>query len=239
VNYVYALFGTLMSIAMLIPSNHIYHQRLLALVRALKGLPQPALAVCETLNSEWPFDEWAFRGQDLPTFDIQYSEEFGYKGRFEFIPEEEPARWDWLTTTEWLNLNKFISLLVAEDLVGVMNWFPSSGLIVLWHTLEFERGVQVLEDNIPVAAVWILTAGKWMRAHRELDMKNPWVAIDGKIQEYDGPDGFCDERWQFWKSKFRDFSVRNDLKDETKAWAQAAADHMVDLDTPVELKADL
>lgn len=226
-NYIYAIFSTLIDIAIQIPHDHTWHQRLASLLRALKGQPQPPSDVSRAVCSTWGLGE--FRWEKFPTFAMQQGELFDYKNRFEW-QQQRDQRWNesW-SPQEWLSINKFISLLVAEDLVGEGAsglGFDRSGLLILRHTLEIPRGVKTLEDNIPACAVWILTAGKWIYEHRGLQLETPLRALENGFEEYCGPDGFSDERWQFWKSKFQELSSRINLREKTKAWARAAADHM-------------
>lgn len=108
------------------------------------------------------------------------------KSRFEPWTTREGLSDRW-TPTQWLNLNTFVSLLVAEEVVENDLTFHVSGLLVLWHTLEFWRSAYDLEDNISSAATWILTAGNWMRNHREMALEIPWVVWDDEVKEYDGP----------------------------------------------------
>jgi len=241
--YVMGVFGTILNIAEQMAADHPHHHyRLAALVSALKDQPQPEPDIGDKICSQYPFRCSEFRWEELPSFSFQHSALFRYKSRFEPWTTRNGFTDCW-TPTQWRNLNAFISVLVAENAVEKHLWFPETGLIVLWHTLEFHRSAYDLEDNIPVAATWILTAGSWMREHREMELQIPWVALEDDVQYYDGPQiGFNDERWQFWKSKFQDLTTRNDLTAEAKTWAQNAADHMDSLDlesTSIEDRVDL
>jgi len=62
--------------------------------------------------------------------------------------------------------------------------------------------------------------------HQGLPLESPWRALESRLVEYDGPDGLNDERWEFWKFRFQELSDRHDLREETRAWARAAADRM-------------
>jgi hypothetical protein len=238
--YVTGLFDTVEDIAMQTPAGHIYHYRLVALLSALKEQPQPAPELRQMIESDYPFDDREFRWDELPSFSYSYYEQFSYKSRFEPWTSQDVFSDCW-TPTQWLNLNTFVSLLVAEEVVENDLTFHVSGLLVLWHTLEFRRSANDLEDNIPSAATWIILAGSWMHKHRELALQIPWVPLEDEVLEYDGPKvGFNDERWQFWKSKFQYLSARDDLTVDARMCAQKAADHMASLDGPSrEDKPDL
>jgi hypothetical protein len=81
-------------------------------------------------------------------------------------------------------------LLVAENLVeGTSGFgFERSGVMILRHTLELPRNVLALEDNIPAAAVWILTAGEWFYEHRGLRMETPGLPFEQGLGEFDDED---------------------------------------------------
>jgi hypothetical protein len=225
-NHIYRIFSHLTDIALQIPHSHIWHQRLASLLRAIKGQPPPPLAVSEAVRLTWGTN---FNWETFPTFALQQGELFDHKNRFEWQRRRHHMWSEMWSPQEWLSINKFISLLVAENLVGEGRTglgFDRSGLLVLSHTLEVPRLIQTLEDNVPVAAVWILTAGKWIYEHRGLPLESPWRALESRFEEYDGPDGLNDERWEFWKFKFQELSDIHDLREETRAWARAAADHM-------------
>jgi hypothetical protein len=80
-NYVFRIFSTLIDLAVQIPPNNVYHQRLASLLRVLKDQPQPPSVVSQTVSSIWGFGE--FRWEKVPTFGMQQGELFDYKNRLE------------------------------------------------------------------------------------------------------------------------------------------------------------
>jgi hypothetical protein len=126
-----------------------------------------------------------FKWVRLPTFAMQQGELFLSRSRFKDPPRTRRVWDNRVSPEEWTNINKFIALLVAEDLVTGMG-FDNSSFSVLKHTLESRRSVQVLE-NIPAAAIWILTTKE-----RNL-LENTVRVYEGRIEEYDGPDGLTGE----------------------------------------------
>jgi len=135
---------------------------------------------------------------------------------------------DCWSSEEWLNINKFCSLLVAEH---IETSFAQDGLWVLRNTLEITRDLETLEDNIPSAAVWILTAGRWIHENRGLHLWSNLERLEENphIEDYQGSDGLSDERWQYWEGKFKKLALRSDLKEGTRAWALSAEQYMARL----------
>ncbi|KAF4617050.1 hypothetical protein G7Y89_g15098 [Cudoniella acicularis] len=127
---------------------------------------------------------------------------------------------------EWLSINKLIAILVAEQLGNLALGFATSGLWVLKNTLEIERDVGTLEDNIPSSAVWILTAGQLIRDCRGLKLWSAFQLYEGEVDNYKGPDGLSDERWDFWEERFKGLAGKTDLSEEARGWALKTAEFM-------------
>jgi hypothetical protein len=220
-DYVHTIFSSLIDMVIQIPHNHAWQRRLVSLVRALKSQPDPPAFVSQAVCNSWGMPE--FKWERLPTFAMQQGELFLSRSRFEDPPRTRRVWDNRVSPEEWTNINKFIALLVAEDLVTGMG-LDNSGFSVLKHTLESRRSVQVLEENIPAAAIWILTTKEWVYKRNLLE--NTVRVYESRIEEYDGPDGLTGERWEFWNLKFKSLSLRDDLSDKTRSWAHNAADYM-------------
>jgi hypothetical protein len=211
-NYIAGIFGEVFHIATQLPCEHPWHHRLAKLVKALGKQPPPPRAVCVDYGDA-DFS-WAWH----PNFGSQHAESWSYQTRL-----RENAGYDTWSPQEWLSMNNFLAVLVAEDFGRLEKQFAGSGLKVLVYTLENPRSTVTLENNISSAAIWILTAGNWLREHQgpDLDLRFRGLATDFK-----GPIGLTDERWQLWGQKFQELAGRSDLSAEAREWASRAADYI-------------
>ncbi|KAK4888080.1 hypothetical protein LTR27_012976 [Elasticomyces elasticus] len=221
------IFATIVDIAIHIPFNHVAQYRLLGLMQALRRQSGPPEAIREAIR-EIDGSVGEFFWADLPTFSFLIHDLFDY-----MIPlQSEATRMaghGW-SGQEWLNYNAFLSLLLAEGVAGQCDpdlGFDHLALRLLHLTLEIPQTNQDLESNIPAAVVWILNAGKWIHAHDGL-------LIDPRVQKrkdklYNGQDGFCVERWSFWKRRFEEIAQDDGLLSETKNWALQAGEYMESL----------
>jgi hypothetical protein len=221
--YIESIFGESMHIATQLPWDHIWHERLAALIKALGKKDAPPKEVCDKMRSYCSSGE--FKWSNFPTFGVQQGESFDYRSRFT-ANASDVARLDWWSPKEWLSMNAFLATLVAEEFGSLAKSFAKSGFWVLTNTLEIQRDVIALEENVPSAAVWILKAGKWLREHRGLEL-SLGLPI-GVTSDFKGPNMLSDERWKFWADRFKKLTARNDLSLETRDWASRAADFMAE-----------
>ncbi|KAI9828367.1 MAG: hypothetical protein M1832_002795 [Thelocarpon impressellum] len=231
-NYVFAIFSNVLAAASQIPPDHVWRWRLVALVRALSALPPPppaAAAGSEAFGAVWASE--GLHWDRLPTLPTLWWEVFAGRGRWDDPRGRmEEGRW---TRAEWLNVNAFAALLVADRVgagEGALS-FDESGMRLLRHVLDEERDAEGLDDNVPPAAAWVLTTGAWLHERvgpgPGLESRGDVVGREGEER---GAGAGESERWRSWKGQFGRLAADDRLADGTKAWARRAVDHMAQVD---------
>jgi hypothetical protein len=195
------------------------------LIKALGKKEAPPKEVCDKMRSYCSRGE--FKWSNFPAFGAQHAEDFNYKNRC-IANTSAIARLDWWPLEEWLSLNAFLATLVAAEFGSLAQSFARSVFSVLMYTLEIERDITALEENVPSAAVWVITAGRWFREHPGLELR--FTLPEGVTSDFKGPSGLSEERWKFWKDKFEQLVSRNDLGLKTRNWASRAAKSMVEME---------
>lgn len=147
---------------------------------------------------------------------------------------------------EWVNFNAFAARLVAEGICDL----KSIGINSLHQALEdepwkrspplenvrerdrelvmYRRTVGRLNSLVPAAAQWIFHAGRMI-----FHLQDEWKASQGPGDDqgsgeslWKGKNGFCRERWGFWKSRFAWVHGLKELEFEAKAIAKRAVEIM-------------
>lgn len=220
-NYVSSIFSGIVTIATQIPPNHIYRWRLVALVRALSGQPSPLPSVSDAFSAV--SGDGPLSWERLPTFSFLLWDLFTSRGRWEGRRRMRASD-DW-SEAEWLNVNAFVSLLLVDGLVRERAaeelGLDELAMKLLRHVLDEKRGREALEDNVPAAAVWILTAGPRLRERLRRGVVDDVVGGTTDSSEQEG-----EPRWRAWKAKFQTVIEDDRLTDGTKAWARRALGHM-------------
>ena len=85
-----------------------------------------------------------------------------------------------------------------------------------------ERDIDALEDNIPSAAVWIITAGKYLYENNGLDLSR----VEWEGNNPNSSNRLSEGRWKTWEDQFVDLSRRSELSEEVRRWAEIAAQIM-------------
>lgn len=219
--FLWSLWATVLSIVQQLPHNHSYQDKLVKLLDAIKNAPAPdRRPALEQLGLTWKPNTW----QILPVFGAEVREtwnlgpwEVPLEGVFVF-PSDKPFHRD-----VWLSLNAFICRVTVASVAN----FDSYATWILGHTLETERLVSELDNNIPAAASWILYAGDRIYHNAAWEDTNPpetyqsYVRYLRRFQK-----SFSRERWDFWKDRFAEIGTNEDVSQETRDWAQDAVERM-------------
>lgn len=160
------------------------------------------------------------------------------KGGLPSPPAEEHAPWTSSGETPmpgkaWTNVNALGAKLHARTSIRGLDF---KGLYALLEALEEERTPKELDDIVPAAACWILSAGKKIRENDERhtasiagdDILKRSPGSRGKL--YCGARGFSNERWAFWKTRFGMLSREPTLNEETRLYAMQAMNEMMSVE---------
>ncbi|KAF5373625.1 hypothetical protein D9758_000904 [Tetrapyrgos nigripes] len=135
--------------------------------------------------------------------------------------------------TEWASLNAFVARLTVANVLD----FQLFGIWAMRSALENgpaegELSNDVLNQQIPAAAVWIFYAGSklWDLSTKEANAGE--TAARGG-QKWQGTWGYNQPRWVFWKMRFEGFAGRKDLRQDTTTMAKKALEGMSKVDETV------
>jgi hypothetical protein len=235
------LWGTIFWTASTFFPGATEHWRLLELVRDIQRIPAPpgdGVRQDEEANGhEWWVDlpgwerVWADLECDAPiTVPV-----LNRKGAKQLKPTRfTPGPWRLddnkpMSGSAWTNLNAFAAKLYAQtplDCLGLI------GLQSLLEALEKDIPPKDLDNVVPAAACWVLSAGKDLLHNSEVyessieDMNHSECLGDHRGDLYNGAKGFSDERWSFWKDRFGNLSKRSELSPNTRLFASQARDEM-------------
>ena len=147
-----------------------------------------------------------------------------------------------LSGSEWTSVNAFLARLHTAS--PGLRYSDLKGMWTILEALEREHTPSTLDDLVPSAACWILYAGRELKNNSEdypqYDFDDESKRLPWSVGElYDGPKGFSDERWMFWKGRFNGMRRREDLREETRsyaerAWLEMAFIEVLDRVTPQE-----
>jgi hypothetical protein len=122
--------------------------------------------------------------------------------------------------------NSFSAFLHQEYLENVL------ALVILLFFEPFKKSTA----NREFSAGWILYAGKKIKENyaayeTDHDDATSTNRLRNKGALYNGPRGFSEERWGFWKTRFGTLAERMDLKRNTRIYAKQAMNEMQRLDS--------
>jgi hypothetical protein len=224
------LWLPLLDIVIQIPESHSWQDQLVSLVDEISKTPRPSLPESEVEKFERDYGRF---WDGPPAFKFFVMEPW-HKGRWERTPRnaaimESPAwrlfapRW---TIDEWTSMNAFCARCNSR-LAEVR--FRVGPLKVLNHALEVRRRADVLDDNVPAAAVWMIYAGKWIFENEECSEEVLGVAMGDPEKArwlYEGPQGYNRERWLFWKRRFGEEAEDGEVSEKTRWFARKAHEEM-------------
>ena len=204
-----SLWGTVLAIAVQVPYDHPWQNKLVALVVATTSLPAPAHLDVDVRSCRGYGHIWS----DLGIIGRSVYEDFTDKGflydRSNSSESEEAfPRDQWFSRDEWVNFNAFVARVSAT---GIKN-LSYTGIKLLQGVLEGRQYYasitsSMLNDNLTAAAVWLLYAG-------ELMYERP------ASNEVDRPSR--DRIWALWKEKLSDLMRDEGLHRNTRDWAEGA-----------------
>jgi hypothetical protein len=128
--------------------------------------------------------------------------------------------------THWLNLNAFAARLTASQVVDL-------SLYAIWtmrDALETPLGeieTASRDQTLRAAALWIELCGERLRSLEQVWEVHPTKgdpARGGPL--YNGPHGFCGQRWEFWRERFTSLGEEESLRVETRRVLSDAAGRM-------------
>lgn len=222
------IFKSILEISTFIPHTHPWHQFLATLLLEIKSQPPPPPSIIQEFRNSTRYQkslaEKDFTWADLPTFDSQQFGFFVGKNRISSVNREGVAgTQDPFTSSEWFSFNAFLALLVSQDIPPTIDT-AQTGLRVLSSVLEKARLEQpdrpdewFLQDNIPSAAIWIMTAGTWMNKYEGGD-------LEIKARHFFGMEvGPVNLEWGIWEERLWEVSGRMDLSSNTRQWALKGA----------------
>ncbi|CZR56227.1 uncharacterized protein PAC_06115 [Phialocephala subalpina] len=136
---------------------------------------------------------------------------------------------------EELNFHAFIARqTVRAKITGVGTSDAIWGLQILSGALENEPDPRskayqtqgpMLDETIPLAAQWIKLCGEQIF---EIDKYIGSYAAGGR--KWKGKQGFCLERWQFWRRRFSEISEFEQASDETRRVCKETARLMEEIE---------
>lgn len=149
-----------------------------------------------------------------------------YRPGKEHLLDIKPSPWSQeLSATEWTNLSAFCARLhtASPHLIHI----DIHGLWALLDALEEKQTTKTLDTLVPAAACWIIYAGTAIKnnsvEYAIYDDDEGGKRMPYSVGElYHGEKGFNEERWSFWKTRFRELSADEDLKSETRSFAERA-----------------
>ncbi|KAJ6519117.1 hypothetical protein C8R45DRAFT_950300 [Mycena sanguinolenta] len=204
------------------------HRKLVALVAAIKRVPDPPLPVNanKALRNNWV---WA-SGTLWSTLTIlgaatreTWNDSPG--GQFEYSKAAIEA---------WANVNAFVARLTAEN----VREYSIYAIWAMRDALEERREEEGdwLDATVPAAAAWIGVWGREMYTCREdLTPEDPRYGNPAKPGNYmiqrtgNKKPEWSPERWAFWKLRLEEI-VGEEVSDETKAIAKAAVETMEEIE---------
>jgi hypothetical protein len=110
-----------------------------------------------------------------------------------------------MSGAEWTNLNAFAARL--HNVIDRLPYLDLKALFALLDALEESIATIALYNLVPSAACWILYAGFKLKTNNigypesgydDGSKRVPWNVED----LYNGPRGFNEKRWLFWKETF-------------------------------------
>ena len=239
VENVECLWGTILWTASTFSPGAMEHWRLIELVREIQRTQSPTgagVSEDEELNSrEWWVDlprwyeVWADLQCDAPMPPSKQSRKERRQSRpTKFTPR--PWRRDDgkpMPGSAWTSLNAFAAKLYAETPLDHLGLIGTQSVI---EALEREMSPTDLDNVVPAASCWIISAGKDIFDYSQdfdtaiQERSNTLALTSGDL--YKGMEGLADERWKFWKNRFAALSKRQDLSPNTRLFASQAKDEM-------------
>ncbi|KAF2501292.1 hypothetical protein BU16DRAFT_195558 [Lophium mytilinum] len=192
------------------------HDRLLALVKALKARPDPPRPdpMPEKLQGDWIWEPGVLWSELLmigPATRESWND----------VPREDYE----VSIAEihaWTNVNSFVARLTVEgiaDFVIYSGWMVKMMLEVMGQKKgRVPKGTR-LDAVVPPAAVWILQAGSIVRDHKA-----------GENEDRSVKSSFYEERWVAGKKAFKEVVERDDVAEETREIAREAFARMEELE---------
>ncbi|KAL4066181.1 hypothetical protein J3A83DRAFT_4098949 [Scleroderma citrinum] len=205
-------------LAQQIPHNHPSQERFVQFILALRDLP---VDIKVSIGKD-PDHLW----HDLPMLD------FGMEMWLHRIPTDHIFTDD-NTRQRWQNYNSFVARLVRDGVYVGLHSAALCCISVLCSALEDEPDPRSkaykaygpeLDVFLPIAAEWILLAGKKVYSLSKANYSAGFYGNRGK--NFKGPVGFSVERWNFWKGRFEAVSNHHKVKDETRLLATQALEAM-------------
>ncbi|KAI9880021.1 MAG: hypothetical protein M1830_005940 [Pleopsidium flavum] len=120
---------------------------------------------------------------------------------------------------KWVRLKAFLARVTVSSVLN----FKSYAIWLLCHAVKEPRRVDGLDDTLPAAVAWILYAGNILYHNGAYGGTEPKKTGPASSQDlYKGPDGFSKERWHFWKERFGWAGDNDQLKKNTRTFANEA-----------------
>jgi hypothetical protein len=220
----------MMSIVKQISYDHHWQDRLISVLYEITRIPRPDRSDLHTVEK---YNVGMGRFWDvLPAFNYSVLEGGWHQAPWD-VPVRSPeeangkALRSW-SPSQWLNTNAFMARCTGSRIPGAA--FPRAALQVLNHTLELPRTPDGLDVYVPAATVWMLYAGRGSYENEDDDDRVRGVALgtdETTVWLYKGPEGYCRERWDFWKKRFKEEMDNVEGKEETRIFAKRAFDETV------------
>lgn len=149
------------------------------------------------------------------------------------LPLLGPAFREALDVRQGINFEAFLARITQS---GIANW-SWLGLCVMHGALEVEPDprARAYQEQGPGFDATILRAIMWLeiagvKLYEEVKagaFRDQKYASGG---HWKGPAGFSSERWEYWKNRFGDIGVHEQVCDVTKELARKALDLMTELE---------
>ncbi|KAK7025043.1 hypothetical protein R3P38DRAFT_2952481 [Favolaschia claudopus] len=210
------------------------HDKLVALVAAIKRVPDPPLP---------PNANKALRGNWIWGTGTLWSDLVLLGASSREIWNDSPgtgAGYSDAAIVAWTNVNAFTARLTSED----VNDYSLYAIWAMRDALETDPTKKASEESgtwldacVPAAAAWILIWGRPMFERREVYERSPTRGDPGRPGDLmvqrtkNKQSAWTSQRWAFWKARFEEISVAQDVKEETRIAAGEAFGKMKEIES--------
>ncbi|KAF8189013.1 hypothetical protein BJ912DRAFT_817950, partial [Pholiota molesta] len=198
-----------------IPWQHPSQDRLVALIKTLRDLPDPTTIAIANWDDE-PTKLWA----DLPVLDHVLTDnvethDHQKRSRIRDINFQAFAA---RLTTEGVS---DISRLAVYRIRNVLEVDPD------FYIRGYDKVGPHLDTGIPVANVWISLASKLIFGFCKVNGEGASRNDMGGGKHWKGSAGFSVERWEFWKQRLDEIAVNDEASEETRGIAKKMKETMI------------
>jgi hypothetical protein len=128
-----------------------------------------------------------------------------------------------VSDTKWTNINAFAARLTAAQVVDFSIYAIWAMRSALETPIENIKGEE-LNGTLQAASVWLQLFGSQMHNSRQMWEKSRQQGnMAGGGPLYEGPSGFCQERWRLWRERVDVLQREAQLEEKTKQMLRDAS----------------